>query len=76
MNLLSVFSCVSRVKSFNIYLLQAFQSYLDASSYKAFNPENHTGYWKQLALRTSRLGHVMAMVDFHPQQLSQVKCFT
>lgn len=52
-------------------VVKAFQSYLDASSYKAFNPENHTGYWKQLALRTSRLGHVMAMVDFHPQQLKQ-----
>ena len=56
-------------------ILQSFQSYLDAAQTKGFNPETHTGHWRQLALRTSRLGHVMALVDFHPQTLTEVSTF-
>ncbi|XP_052260263.1 tRNA (uracil-5-)-methyltransferase homolog A-like [Dreissena polymorpha] len=48
-----------------------FQGYLDQSPYPAFNPETHEGYWRQLTVRTSRLAHLMVMVDFHPQSLTQ-----
>lgn len=52
-------------------VVKCFQTYLTDSEYRGFNPEDHTGHWRQLSVRTSRLGHVMAMVDFHPQSLTQ-----
>lgn len=52
-------------------VVKAFQQYVSGSEHRAFNPEDHTGHWRQLAVRTSRLGHLMIMIDFHPQNLTQ-----
>ncbi|XP_045171290.2 tRNA (uracil-5-)-methyltransferase homolog A-like [Mercenaria mercenaria] len=52
-------------------VVKGFQKYVLSSVYTAFNPENHTGNWRQLTVRTSRLGHVMVLIDFHPQNLTQ-----
>ncbi|KAK3576133.1 hypothetical protein CHS0354_043100 [Potamilus streckersoni] len=54
-------------------VVKRFQEYIRSSSYSSYSPQNHTGHWKQLTVRTSRLDHLMIMVDFHPQQLSQDK---
>ncbi|XP_052801988.1 tRNA (uracil-5-)-methyltransferase homolog A-like [Mya arenaria] len=54
-------------------LLKVFQTYLDSSAYGAFHPETHIGHWRQLTVRSSRLGHLMVLLDFHPQQLTQEK---
>ncbi|XP_060605799.1 tRNA (uracil-5-)-methyltransferase homolog A-like [Ruditapes philippinarum] len=51
-------------------VVKSFQQYVKSSVYTAFNPENHSGNYRQLAVRTSRLGHVMIMIDFHPQNLT------
>ena len=52
--------------------VQVFQTYLDSSEYPGFNPETHAGHWRQLTLRSSRQHNLMALIDFNPQQLSQV----
>jgi len=55
-----------------LFHLQAFQQYLTESKYRAYNPEDHTGNWRQLTVRTSQLDHLMIMADFNPQNLSEV----
>ncbi|KAG9487535.1 hypothetical protein GDO78_007405 [Eleutherodactylus coqui] len=52
-------------------LVKAFQDYIRASPYVVYSPESYEGHWKQLTVRSSRKGHVMAIVYFHPQKLSK-----
>ncbi|KAL3858200.1 hypothetical protein ACJMK2_012802 [Sinanodonta woodiana] len=54
-------------------VVKRFQEYIRSSGYSSYNPENHSGHWKQLTVRISRLNHLMIIVDFHPQQLPQDK---
>ncbi|XP_067649445.1 tRNA (uracil-5-)-methyltransferase homolog A-like [Haliotis asinina] len=52
-------------------VVQAFQHYLTTSQYSVFNPENHSGHWHQLTVRTTTGKDVMAIAEFHPQQLNK-----
>ncbi|XP_073531885.1 tRNA (uracil-5-)-methyltransferase homolog A [Phyllobates terribilis] len=52
-------------------VVKAFQEYIRASPYVVYSPESYGGHWKQLTVRSSRKGHIMAIVYFHPQKLSK-----
>lgn len=50
---------------------KCFQEYVRQSGKEPFDPESHGGYWRQLTVRTSCQGHVMAIVVIHPQSLTE-----
>ncbi|KAM5192622.1 tRNA (uracil-5-)-methyltransferase homolog A isoform 2-T2 [Mantella aurantiaca] len=52
-------------------VVKAFQEYIRSTSYTVYSPETYEGHWKQLTVRSSRKGHVMVIVYFHPQKLSK-----
>ncbi|XP_065707416.1 tRNA (uracil-5-)-methyltransferase homolog A isoform X1 [Patagioenas fasciata] len=52
-------------------VVKAFQDYIRSTPYSVYSPETYEGHWKQLTVRTSRKGHVMAIVYFNPQKLSK-----
>ncbi|XP_063820786.1 tRNA (uracil-5-)-methyltransferase homolog A [Pseudophryne corroboree] len=52
-------------------VVKAFQKYIRTTTYAVYSPESYEGHWKQLTVRSSRKGHVMAIVYFHPQKLSK-----
>uniref|UniRef100_A0A8C4UWL5 tRNA (uracil(54)-C(5))-methyltransferase n=1 Tax=Falco tinnunculus TaxID=100819 RepID=A0A8C4UWL5_FALTI len=52
-------------------VVKAFQDYIRSTSYSVYSPETYEGHWKQLTVRTSRIGHIMAIVYFNPQKLSK-----
>ncbi|NXW47431.1 TRM2A methyltransferase, partial [Nyctiprogne leucopyga] len=52
-------------------VVKAFQDYIRSTPYSVYSPETYEGHWKQLTVRTSRNGHVMAIVYFNPQKLSK-----
>ncbi|NWU61567.1 TRM2A methyltransferase, partial [Pterocles burchelli] len=52
-------------------VVKAFQDYIRSTPYSVYSPETYEGHWKQLTVRTSRKGHIMAIVYFNPQKLSK-----
>eukprot|EP00079_Xenopus_tropicalis_P020592 XP_012811694.1 PREDICTED: tRNA (uracil-5-)-methyltransferase homolog A isoform X1 [Xenopus tropicalis] len=50
-------------------VVRAFQEYIRSTPYDVYSPETYAGHWKQLTVRTSRKGQVMAIVYFNPQKL-------
>ncbi|XP_065502102.1 tRNA (uracil-5-)-methyltransferase homolog A isoform X3 [Caloenas nicobarica] len=50
-------------------VVKAFQDYIRSTPYSVYSPETYEGHWKQLTVRTSRNGHIMAIVYFNPQKL-------
>uniref|UniRef100_A0A1E1X515 tRNA (uracil(54)-C(5))-methyltransferase n=1 Tax=Amblyomma aureolatum TaxID=187763 RepID=A0A1E1X515_9ACAR len=50
---------------------KCFQDYVQQSGKEPFNPETHEGYWRQLTVRTTRQGHIMAIAVIHPQTLTE-----
>ncbi|XP_074641101.1 tRNA (uracil-5-)-methyltransferase homolog A-like [Tubulanus polymorphus] len=48
---------------------QAFREYLTTTPWPAFDPEDCSGHWRMLTVRTSQLGDIMVIVEFHPQTL-------
>ncbi|KAG8146316.1 hypothetical protein E2320_012676 [Naja naja] len=50
---------------------RAFQDYIRSTSYGVYSPETYEGHWRQLTVRTSSNGHVMAIAYFNPQKLSK-----
>ncbi|XP_072207134.1 tRNA (uracil-5-)-methyltransferase homolog A [Excalfactoria chinensis] len=52
-------------------VVKAFQDYIRSTPYSVYSPETYEGHWKQLTVRTSRNGHIMAIVYFNPQKLSR-----
>ncbi|XP_064322609.1 tRNA (uracil-5-)-methyltransferase homolog A [Phalacrocorax carbo] len=52
-------------------VVKAFQDYIRSTPYSVYSPETYEGHWKQLTVRTSRSGHIMAIVYFNPQKLSK-----
>lgn len=38
-----------------------------STPYSVYSPETYEGHWKQLTVRTSRNGHIMAIAYFNPQ---------
>uniref|UniRef100_A0A8D0H6X3 tRNA (uracil(54)-C(5))-methyltransferase n=1 Tax=Sphenodon punctatus TaxID=8508 RepID=A0A8D0H6X3_SPHPU len=52
-------------------VVKAFQDYIRSAPYCVYSPETYEGHWKQLTVRTSRSGHIMAIVHFNPQKLNK-----
>uniref|UniRef100_A0ABM5F1P9 tRNA (uracil(54)-C(5))-methyltransferase n=1 Tax=Pogona vitticeps TaxID=103695 RepID=A0ABM5F1P9_9SAUR len=52
-------------------VVKAFQDYIRSTPYSVYSPETYEGNWKQLTVRTSRNGHIMAIAYFNPQKLSK-----
>uniref|UniRef100_A0A8C0BTB6 tRNA (uracil(54)-C(5))-methyltransferase n=1 Tax=Buteo japonicus TaxID=224669 RepID=A0A8C0BTB6_9AVES len=52
-------------------VVKAFQDYIRSTPYSVYSPETYEGHWKQLTVRTTRNGHIMAIVYFNPQKLSK-----
>ncbi|NXC15070.1 TRM2A methyltransferase, partial [Corythaeola cristata] len=52
-------------------VVKSFQDYIRSTPYSVYSPETYEGHWKQLTVRTSRNGHIMAIVYFNPQKLSR-----
>ncbi|NWT01954.1 TRM2A methyltransferase, partial [Mionectes macconnelli] len=52
-------------------VVKAFQDFIRSTPYSVYSPETYDGHWKQLTVRTSRSGHVMAIAYFNPQKLSK-----
>ncbi|XP_053136325.1 tRNA (uracil-5-)-methyltransferase homolog A isoform X2 [Hemicordylus capensis] len=52
-------------------VVRAFQDYIRSTPYCVYSPETYDGHWKQLTVRTSRNGHLMAIAYFNPQKLSK-----
>ncbi|NXN32607.1 TRM2A methyltransferase, partial [Nycticryphes semicollaris] len=52
-------------------VVKAFQDYIRSTPYSVYSPETYEGHWKQLTVRTSRSGHIMAIAYFNPQKLSK-----
>ncbi|XP_063272352.1 tRNA (uracil-5-)-methyltransferase homolog A isoform X2 [Prinia subflava] len=52
-------------------VVKAFQDYIRSTPYSVYSPETYEGHWKQLTVRTSRSGHLMAIAYFNPQKLSK-----
>ncbi|XP_059340875.1 tRNA (uracil-5-)-methyltransferase homolog A isoform X1 [Ammospiza nelsoni] len=52
-------------------VVKAFQDYIRCTPYSVYSPETYEGHWKQLTVRTSRHGHIMAIAYFNPQKLSK-----
>lgn len=42
-----------------------------STPYSVYSPETYDGHWKQLTVRTSQNGHVMAIAYFNPQVLNR-----
>ncbi|NWR33941.1 TRM2A methyltransferase, partial [Tachuris rubrigastra] len=52
-------------------VVKAFQDFIRSTPYSVYSPETYAGHWKQLTVRTSRSGHIMAIAYFNPQKLSK-----
>lgn len=52
--------------------LQIFESFVRSSDLKVFNPELHTGHFRQVMMRTAK-DQLMVVVGIHPQDLSDEK---
>lgn len=57
-------------------VVRVFEAYFRASNRKAYNPEDHSGFWRQVLVRTNLLGETMAIVAIHPQNLSPEELLT
>nr|XP_022286106.1 tRNA (uracil-5-)-methyltransferase homolog A-like [Crassostrea virginica]XP_022286107.1 tRNA (uracil-5-)-methyltransferase homolog A-like [Crassostrea virginica]XP_022286108.1 tRNA (uracil-5-)-methyltransferase homolog A-like [Crassostrea virginica] len=61
--------CLSNIPDAMKTVVKSFQDFIRSGIYGAFNPVTHAGHWRMLTVRTTR-SDVMAIGDFHPQQLS------
>ncbi|XP_061188438.1 tRNA (uracil-5-)-methyltransferase homolog A-like [Saccostrea echinata] len=61
--------CLSNIPDAMKTVVKSFQNFIRSGQYGAYNPETHAGHWRMLTVRTTR-SDVMAIGDFHPQQLS------
>ncbi|XP_033220728.1 tRNA (uracil-5-)-methyltransferase homolog A [Belonocnema kinseyi] len=46
------------------------EEFIHRSELDVYNPVNHTGSWRQVTARTTRLNHLMFIIGVHPQDLS------
>lgn len=53
-------------------VVKLFQDYVRSSDLQVFNPENHSGHFRQLMVRTAE-NQIMLVVGIHPQNLSDEK---
>lgn len=52
--------------------VKIFESFVRSSDLKVFNPEYHTGHFRQVTMRTGK-DQLMLVVGIHPQNLSEEK---
>ncbi|XP_020784009.1 tRNA (uracil-5-)-methyltransferase homolog A [Boleophthalmus pectinirostris] len=52
-------------------VVSAFQKFIRTTTYSVYSPETYEGHWKQLTVRTTRIGQAMAIVFFNPQKLDE-----
>ncbi|XP_043267393.1 tRNA (uracil-5-)-methyltransferase homolog A-like [Venturia canescens] len=45
------------------------EEFIRTSELTVFNPVDHSGYWRQITARTTRLDHLMLIVGINPQDL-------
>ncbi|XP_053981431.1 tRNA (uracil-5-)-methyltransferase homolog A-like [Hylaeus volcanicus] len=46
------------------------EEFIENSQLNPFQPVDHSGYWRQVTVRTSLSGNLMVIVGMHPQDLS------
>lgn len=46
------------------------EEFIHSSELDVFNPVDHSGNWRQVTGRTTRLNHLMLIIGVHPQNLS------
>ncbi|XP_043252135.1 tRNA (uracil-5-)-methyltransferase homolog A [Colletes gigas] len=46
------------------------EEFIQNSELKPFQPVDHSGYWRQVTVRTTRSDNLMVIVGMHPQDLS------
>lgn len=46
------------------------EEFIHNSELDVFNPVDHSGNWRQLTARTTRLNHLMLIIGVHPQDLN------
>ncbi|GIY46716.1 hypothetical protein CDAR_250811 [Caerostris darwini] len=51
--------------------VKSFQAYIRDSDKDVYNPENHSGYWRQLTVRTSNNSDVLLIIVLNPQSLTE-----
>lgn len=51
-------------------IVGVFEAHFRTSGRKPYNPEDHSGFWRQVLVRTNLAGEILAIVQVHPQCLS------
>ena len=51
-------------------IVRVFEEHFRASGRMPYNPEDHSGFWRQVLVRTNLAGEVLAIAQVHPQNLS------
>lgn len=51
-------------------IVHVFETHFRASGRKAYNPEDSSGFWRQVLVRINLMGEILAVVSVHPQNLS------
>ncbi|CAK9798739.1 tRNA (uracil-5-)-methyltransferase homolog A [Anthophora quadrimaculata] len=46
------------------------EEFMESTELKPFHPVDHSGYWRQVTVRTTLSDHLMVIVGMHPQDLS------
>ncbi|KFM57780.1 tRNA (uracil-5-)-methyltransferase-like protein, partial [Stegodyphus mimosarum] len=64
--------CVN-ISSVMLKAVKSFQDYVRLSKLDVYNPENHSGYWRQLTVRTSNNSDVLLIAVMHPQTLTEAE---
>ncbi|KAK2725828.1 tRNA (uracil-5-)-methyltransferase homolog A-like [Artemia franciscana] len=54
-----------------IEAVAALEEFVRKSEHAPYNPEDHTGIWKNVVIRTSDAGQMMAILVMHPQNFEE-----
>ncbi|XP_011500831.1 PREDICTED: tRNA (uracil-5-)-methyltransferase homolog A-like isoform X2 [Ceratosolen solmsi marchali] len=50
--------------------IKILEKFIHNSELDVFNPITHSGYWRQVSARTTRLDHLMLIIGIHPQNMT------
>ncbi|EZA46612.1 TRNA (uracil-5-)-methyltransferase-like protein A [Ooceraea biroi] len=50
--------------------VKVLETFIRESNLEPFDPVDHSGYWRQVTVRTTRAKHLMLIVGMHPQNLT------
>lgn len=54
-------------------VIPVFEKHFRSSGRAAFNPEDHSGFWRQVTVRTNLQNHVLVMVAVNPLNVTPVE---